>query len=135
VLATHSICQFPLHFPSRASPCTITFQLDSTIESSKNLLAINHQHFPILIHYFVGSYRTLTNLICALYLRDIISDFLLLSHYNYSDFFDIKHCLYWLKYFVFIFLALFLSRKVHENVKKVKQSRYMLGVAQRVPGS
>ena len=30
VLATHSICQFPLHFPSRASPCAITFQLEST---------------------------------------------------------------------------------------------------------
>jgi len=30
VLATHSIRQFPLHFPSRASPCDITFQLDST---------------------------------------------------------------------------------------------------------
>ena len=30
VLATHSILQFPLHFPSRASPCAITFQLDST---------------------------------------------------------------------------------------------------------
>jgi len=30
VLATHSIRQFPLHFPSRASPCAITFQLDST---------------------------------------------------------------------------------------------------------
>ena len=29
VLATHSIRQFPLHFPSRASPCTITLQLDS----------------------------------------------------------------------------------------------------------
>jgi hypothetical protein len=30
VLATHPIRQFPLHFPSRASPCAITFQLDST---------------------------------------------------------------------------------------------------------
>ena len=30
VLATHSIRQFPLHFPSRASPCAITFQLDCT---------------------------------------------------------------------------------------------------------
>ena len=30
VLATHSIRQFPLHFPSRASRCAITFQLDST---------------------------------------------------------------------------------------------------------
>jgi hypothetical protein len=29
VLATQSIRQFPLHFPSRASPCAITFQLDS----------------------------------------------------------------------------------------------------------
>jgi hypothetical protein len=34
VLATHSIRQFPLHFPSRASPCAITFQLDSTSVSS-----------------------------------------------------------------------------------------------------
>ena len=30
VLATHSIRQFPFHFPSRASPCAITFQLQST---------------------------------------------------------------------------------------------------------
>jgi hypothetical protein len=30
VLATHSIRQFPLHFPFRASLCAITFQLDST---------------------------------------------------------------------------------------------------------
>jgi hypothetical protein len=29
VLATHSIRQFPFHFPSRGSPCAITFQLDS----------------------------------------------------------------------------------------------------------
>ena len=27
----HSIRQFPFHFPSRASPCAITFQLDSTV--------------------------------------------------------------------------------------------------------
>jgi len=30
VLVTHSIRQFPLHFPSSASPCAITFQLEST---------------------------------------------------------------------------------------------------------
>jgi len=30
VLATHSIRQFPLHVPSRASPCAITFQVEST---------------------------------------------------------------------------------------------------------
>jgi hypothetical protein len=30
VLATHSIRQFTLHFPSRALPCAITFQLEFT---------------------------------------------------------------------------------------------------------
>ena len=30
VPAAHSIHQVPLYFPSRASPCAITFQLDST---------------------------------------------------------------------------------------------------------
>ena len=30
VLATHSIHQFPLHFPSRVSPCAIIFQPEST---------------------------------------------------------------------------------------------------------
>ena len=30
VLSTHSIRHFPLNFPSRASPCSNTFQLDST---------------------------------------------------------------------------------------------------------
>ena len=30
VLATHSFRQFPHHFPSRASPCAIKFQLEST---------------------------------------------------------------------------------------------------------
>jgi hypothetical protein len=33
VLGTHSIRQFPLHFPYRASPCAITFQLESTLPS------------------------------------------------------------------------------------------------------
>ena len=35
VQATRSIRQFPLHFPSRASPCAITFQLDSTCSYSE----------------------------------------------------------------------------------------------------
>ena len=34
VLATHSIRQFPHHFPYRASPCAITFQLDSRASES-----------------------------------------------------------------------------------------------------
>jgi hypothetical protein len=33
VLATHSIRQFPLHFPCRVSPYAITFQLDSTTQN------------------------------------------------------------------------------------------------------
>ena len=33
VLATHSMRHFPLHFSSRASPCAITFELDSTTPS------------------------------------------------------------------------------------------------------
>jgi len=32
VLAIQSIRQFPLHFPSRASSCAITFQPESTVE-------------------------------------------------------------------------------------------------------
>jgi len=31
VLATHSIRQFPLQFPSRASPCAIRFQTHSNV--------------------------------------------------------------------------------------------------------
>ena len=37
VLATHYIHQFPLHFPSRASPCAITFQLDYNLMQSKSV--------------------------------------------------------------------------------------------------
>jgi len=38
VLATHSIRQFPLQFPSHASPCAITFQLESIILQDLNNL-------------------------------------------------------------------------------------------------
>jgi len=37
---THCIGQFPLHFPSHASPCAITFQLDSTMPSDWTFLVI-----------------------------------------------------------------------------------------------
>jgi hypothetical protein len=42
VLSTHSIRQFPLHFSSRASPCAITFQLESTLisHSGRSLIAL-----------------------------------------------------------------------------------------------
>jgi len=42
VLATHSICQFPLHFPSRASPCAITFQLESNTDVTPLVCVIRH---------------------------------------------------------------------------------------------
>jgi hypothetical protein len=46
VLATHSIRQFPLHFPSRSSPCAITFKLDSIsgLPQSVIIQPTNHIH-------------------------------------------------------------------------------------------
>jgi hypothetical protein len=38
VLATHSIRQFPLHFPSRASPCAIRFRTSSTYLYSQAII-------------------------------------------------------------------------------------------------
>ena len=40
VLTTLSIRQFPLHFPSRALPCTITFQLESTPHGSITKISV-----------------------------------------------------------------------------------------------
>jgi hypothetical protein len=48
VLATNSIRQFPLHFPSLASPCAITFQLDSTHAVKVNcILSSKAQYHPL----------------------------------------------------------------------------------------
>ena len=59
VLATHSIRQFPLHFPSRAAPCAITFQLDSTTRRTKpariNVHANGLQHLLIIWAELVAS--------------------------------------------------------------------------------
>jgi hypothetical protein len=48
LLATHSIHQFPLHFPSHASPCAITFQLDSTYWNKNTLCNKNQQNAHFL---------------------------------------------------------------------------------------
>ena len=48
VLATRCIRQFPLHFPYLASPCAITFQLESTSSS----LPHNTFHYIDLIIWF-----------------------------------------------------------------------------------
>jgi hypothetical protein len=49
VLATHFIRQIPLHFPSRASPCAITFQMDSTtwIPASKHRICLKPPHLTL----------------------------------------------------------------------------------------
>jgi len=52
VLVTHSIRQFPLHFPSRASPRVITFQLDSN--TSFSTVHISHLHSEICGVYAHG---------------------------------------------------------------------------------
>ena len=44
VLATHSIRQFPLHFPSRASPCAITFQLESNTSFGDEIFLPKQAH-------------------------------------------------------------------------------------------
>ena len=57
VLATHSIRQFPLHFPSRASPCAITFQLESNTPhlipdfAQRNPLDISSRHHRLSVGY------------------------------------------------------------------------------------
>jgi len=58
VLATHSILQFPLHFPSRASPCAITFQSDSTT-------------CTIACHQYPRSYRKIIK--CTHFVNDVTS--------------------------------------------------------------
>jgi hypothetical protein len=65
VLTTHSIRQFPLYLPSRASPCAITFQLDSTAQirsalfKSQSLFTFQMEH-----EYCCGN--TYDNVLCVL---------------------------------------------------------------------
>jgi len=47
VLATHSIRQFPLHFPSRALPCDIRFRTHSIMLTRTGILTV---HFTTLLH-------------------------------------------------------------------------------------
>ena len=47
ILATQSIRHLPLHFPHRASPCAIRFQVDSTKTPTQcKTYAYTHPHFP-----------------------------------------------------------------------------------------
>ena len=49
VLATHSIRQFPLHFPSRASPGAITFQLESKAARISFNLILQSTSTPVIL--------------------------------------------------------------------------------------
>ena len=48
VLATHSIRKFPLHYPSRASPCAIRFQTHSTNRMEFNVFVLTVHHELII---------------------------------------------------------------------------------------
>jgi hypothetical protein len=63
VLATHSIRQFPLHFPSCASPYAITFQLDSTCMWKRKLIENTNSFF-----YTTKIYLTETSASSTLFL-------------------------------------------------------------------
>ena len=56
VLATHCIRQFSLHFPFRASPCAITFQLDSTTWHVCNSTAFCHTLKRFLVKLIFSRY-------------------------------------------------------------------------------
>jgi hypothetical protein len=66
VLNTHSICQFPLHFPYRASPCAIILQLDSTYSPMGQ---------PLVMFFFWRAfwYITLLQILPALNLSGVTS--------------------------------------------------------------
>jgi len=63
ILVTHSIRQFPLHFPSLALPCAITFQLDSTTTHHQKRKQLYLQHLvfvtPLLLSAAVVEVLTL----------------------------------------------------------------------------
>jgi len=60
VLATHSIRQFPLHFPSCASPCAIRFQTSSTSTDCrlKTADAPGSERLPVSLHELSVYYLT-----------------------------------------------------------------------------
>jgi hypothetical protein len=77
VLATHSSRQFSLHFPSRASPCGMTFQLDSVsvlMSQTRFLLPVrpHYCHRNIINRYPVrqirASFQASISILCLLYI-------------------------------------------------------------------
>jgi hypothetical protein len=68
VLVTHSLRQFPLYFFSRASPCAITFQLDSTCNVTLGrvraiVVAVEKQNCTLFVLlYYVCALRNVLNI-------------------------------------------------------------------------
>jgi hypothetical protein len=60
VLPTHSIRYFPLHSPFCASPCAITFQLDSTLRVAA-ILNIKTREYLIVLNYSIVWLYVVTN--------------------------------------------------------------------------
>jgi hypothetical protein len=79
VLDTHSIRQFPLHFPSHASPCAITFQLESTLLTSLCPYRKAEQwpdtflHVPFKDLYFIAALRSATQCLTQLSLLRLLN--------------------------------------------------------------
>ena len=83
VLATHSILQFPLHFPSRASPCAITFQLDSSCQPKYLRPTVYSTSFSTPHCYFVQRHRrTETKLSVSIYTGCFKKSFTTLKAYR-----------------------------------------------------
>ena len=92
VLATHSIRQFPLHFPSRASSCAVTFHLESTIFASRPpffVTDMRHKSWKWMCSFFTQgrtryslshSVRTLNLLILCVWEKEVRNFLLARNH-------------------------------------------------------
>ena len=74
-MATHSIRLFPLHFPSRASPCATRFRTSSTytamfINTSLHLIQVGYTYIHTHIHIYIYIYtRTHTHTHIYIYIH------------------------------------------------------------------
>jgi hypothetical protein len=94
VLATHSICQFPLHFPSRASPSAIRFQLESTIAISVRLpayisAALTERIPWNIIYIYIYIYTYTYIFICSLKQMLCVTGFIFLLASDFYGYFPV----------------------------------------------
>ena len=104
-MATHCIRQFPLHFPTRVSPCAITFQLHCTfflLKLNFNSHVITHPPQSSMVHLYNYTVISLVQLIPRpvrnrqyydLSPKIILSPFSLLHfrlHFKYPPFYSVN---------------------------------------------